>query len=82
MIEIDGKPIMWHIMKHYASFGFKNFIICGGYKQEIIKKYFQDYFIDNGFTGDYTDANAKLDVLGYKAPVKNTAVFEVTTDTV
>jgi hypothetical protein len=38
----------------------------------------QDYFIDNGFTGDYTDANAKLDVLGYKAPVKNTAVFEVT----
>ena len=39
----------------------------------------QDYFIDNGFTGDYTDANAKLDVLGYKAPVKNTAVFEVTT---
>lgn len=39
----------------------------------------QDYFIDNGFVGDYTDANAKLDVLGYKAPVKNTAVFEVTT---
>jgi len=39
----------------------------------------QDYFIDNGFTGNYTDANAKLDVLGYKAPVKNTAVFEVTT---
>lgn len=38
----------------------------------------QDYFIDNGFTGDYSDANAKLDVLGYKAPVKNTAVFEVT----
>ena len=38
----------------------------------------QDYFIDNGFTGDYSDANAKLDVLGYKSPVKNTAVFEVT----
>ena len=46
---------------------------------DLIAADFQDYFIDNGFTGDYTDANAKLDVLGYKAPVKNTAVFEVTT---
>ena len=45
---------------------------------DLIAADFQDYFIDNGFTGDYTDANAKLDVLGYKAPVKNTAVFEVT----
>jgi len=46
---------------------------------DLIAADFQDYFIDNGFTGDYTDTNAKLDVLGYKAPVKNTAVFEVTT---
>jgi len=46
---------------------------------DLIAADFQDYFIDNGFTGDYTDANAKLDVLGYKAPVKNTAVFKVTT---
>jgi len=46
---------------------------------DLIATDFQDYFIYNGFTGDYTDANAKLDVLGYKAPVKNTAVFEVTT---
>jgi hypothetical protein len=46
---------------------------------DLIAADFQDYFIDNGFIGDYTDANAKLDVLGYKAPVKNTAVFEVTT---
>jgi hypothetical protein len=53
--------------------------LAGHGYMDLIAADFQDYFIDNGFTGDYTDANAKLDVLGYKAPVKNTAVFEVTT---
>ena len=53
--------------------------LAGHGYMDLIAADFQDYFIDNGFIGDYTDANAKLDVLGYKAPVKNTAVFEVTT---
>lgn len=53
--------------------------LAGHGYMDLIAADFQDYFIDNGFAGDYTDANAKLDVLGYKAPVKNTAVFEVTT---
>jgi hypothetical protein len=53
--------------------------LAGHGYMDLIAADFQDYYIDNGFTGDYTDANAKLDVLGYKAPVKNTAVFEVTT---
>jgi hypothetical protein len=53
--------------------------LAGHGYMDLIAADFQDYFIDNGFLGDYTDANAKLDVLGYKAPVKNTAVFEVTT---
>ena len=44
MIEIGGKPILWHIMKYYYSFGYNDFIILGGYKQEIIKQYFEDYF--------------------------------------
>lgn len=52
--------------------------LAGHGYMDLIAADYQDYFIDNGFTGDYTDANAKLDVLGYKAPVKNTAVFEVT----
>ena len=40
MIKIGNKPILWHIIKYYSVFGFSEFIICGGYKIEIIKKYF------------------------------------------
>lgn len=47
MIEIGGKPILWHIMKHYSSYGFNEFIICAGYKQEVIKDYFANYYIRN-----------------------------------
>ena len=47
MIEIGEKPILWHIMKYYASFGFDEFIICAGYKQYVIKEYFADYFLHN-----------------------------------
>ncbi|MEA2076484.1 MAG: glucose-1-phosphate cytidylyltransferase [Candidatus Marinimicrobia bacterium] len=43
MIEIGGKPIIWHIMKHYASYGHNEFVICLGYKGEMIKEYFHDY---------------------------------------
>ncbi len=43
MVEIGGKPILWHIMKHYAHYGFKEFIIALGYKGEVIKRYFMDY---------------------------------------
>lgn len=47
MIEIDGKPIMWHIMKYYSSFGIQDFIICCGYKGYVIKEFFADYFLHN-----------------------------------
>lgn len=47
MIEIGGKPILWHIMKYYSHFGFNEFVICLGYKGEIIKKYFADYHLSN-----------------------------------
>src|SRR3954452_17856482 len=43
MVEIGGRPILWHIMKHYAHYGFKEFVIALGYKGEIIKRYFLDY---------------------------------------
>ena len=47
MIEIGAKPILWHIMKEYAYYGHTEFIICAGYKQEYIKKWFADYFLIN-----------------------------------
>jgi len=45
MIEIGGKPILWHIMKTYAAHGVNEFIICCGYKGYIIKEYFANYFL-------------------------------------
>jgi len=45
MIEIGGKPILWHIMKIYSTHGVKEFIICCGYKGYIIKEYFSNYFL-------------------------------------
>lgn len=48
MVEIGGKPILWHIMKHYAHYGFKDFFIALGYKGEVIKRYFLDYYALNG----------------------------------
>ena len=47
MIEIGGKPILWHIMKIYEAHGINDFIICAGYKQNVIKEYFMNYFIYN-----------------------------------
>jgi len=47
MVEIGGKPILWHIMKIYSYFGFNEFIICLGYKGYVIKEYFMHYFLHN-----------------------------------
>lgn len=47
MVEIGGKPILWHIMKIFSTYNFNDFIICAGYKQEIIKNYFVNYKLNN-----------------------------------
>ena len=47
MVEIGGKPILWHIMKIYSHYGINDFIICCGYKQYVIKEYFANYFRHN-----------------------------------
>jgi len=51
MVEIGGMPILWHIMKEYSAYGINDFIICAGYKQEIIKEWFNNYFL---YTSDVT----------------------------
>src|SRR6185369_9194816 len=45
MVEIGGKPILWHIMKIYGSHGINDFVICCGYKGYVIKEYFANYFL-------------------------------------
>ena len=63
MIEIGGMPILWHIMKEYAYYGHKEFIICAGYRQEYIKKWFADYFLSNSdVTFDYNDGKNEMTI--------------------
>ena len=47
MVEIGGRPILWHIMKYYGSYGFSEFVICLGYRGYMIKEYFANYLIHN-----------------------------------
>lgn len=47
MVEIGGKPILWHIMKIYSHYGINDFIVCCGYKQYVIKEYFANYYLHN-----------------------------------
>ena len=47
MVKIGNQPILWHIIKIYDSFGHKDFILCLGYKQEMIREYFNNYYIYN-----------------------------------
>ena len=62
MIEIGRKPILWHIMKIYSAHGFNEFVICAGYKQDVIKNYFANYALYNSdVTFDFT-AGGKVTV--------------------
>src|SRR5680860_144537 len=45
MVAIGGRPILWHIMRHYASFGFTEFVVALGYKGYVIKEYFANYLL-------------------------------------
>jgi glucose-1-phosphate cytidylyltransferase len=61
MVEIGGKPILWHIMKIYSHYGFNEFIVCLGYKGFMIKEYFANYFLhQSDVTFDL--ANNKMEV--------------------
>ena len=61
MIEIGEKPILWHIMKLYSHYGFNEFVICAGYKQQVIKEYFANYYTYNSdVTFDLSDNSASF----------------------
>lgn len=45
MVDIGGRPLLWHIMKHFSQYGINEFVICGGYRVDMIKEYFMDYYI-------------------------------------
>ncbi|MEQ9298403.1 MAG: glucose-1-phosphate cytidylyltransferase [Cyclobacteriaceae bacterium] len=72
MIEIGGKPILWHIMKVYQAQGYNEFIICLGYKGYMIKEYFMNYFVHN------SDVTVDLKSNSVKVHQSNTEDFVVT----
>lgn len=60
MVEIGGKPILWHIMNHYAHYGYKDFVVALGYKGEVIKNYFLQYYaLNNDFTIDLSNGSVQ-----------------------
>ncbi|MCC7451122.1 MAG: glucose-1-phosphate cytidylyltransferase [Anaerolineae bacterium] len=62
MVEIGGRPILWHIMMHYAHYGFKNFVVALGYKGEVIKRYMSDYCtLNSNMTVDMQTGQVTLD---------------------
>lgn len=62
MVEVGARPLIWHIMKHYTQYGFKEFVIALGYKGDVIKNYFLDY---HHISGDVTIdvVNQKVDII-------------------
>ena len=63
MVDLGGKPILWHIMKLYSHYGYNDFIICAGYKQHVIKEYFADYFLHTSdITYDFTSGKNEITV--------------------
>jgi glucose-1-phosphate cytidylyltransferase len=72
MVEIGGKPILWHIMKIYDHYGFDDFIICLGYKGYVIKEYFMHYYLHN------SDITIELSSNKTEVHFTNTESFKVT----
>ena len=61
MVEIGEKPILWHIMRTYAHYGFNEFVLCLGYKSEVIKEYFYNFeFLTNDFTIDLSTKGIEI----------------------
>ena len=72
MVEIGGKPILWHIMKIYETQGYNEFIICLGYKAQLIKEYFLNYYLIN------SDITIELEKNTVEVHFSNTESFKVT----
>lgn len=75
MIEIGGMPVLWHIMKSYAYYGFTDFIICAGYMQHVIKEWFADYYLHTSdITFDFSQGNKVIVHNQHAEPWKVTVV--------
>jgi glucose-1-phosphate cytidylyltransferase len=80
MVEIGGKPILWHIMKMYSQHGYNDFVICLGYKGYVIKEYFMNFFLHNSdITIDLADN--KMEIHGTRSESFKVTLVETGTNT-
>lgn len=84
MVEIGGHPIIWHIMKTYAHFGHKDFVVCAGYKGEVIKNWFANFRILNSdFTVNFNEElaltfHSQLEESGWSVTIADTGASTMT----
>lgn len=82
MIDIGGKPLLWHIMKHFSEYNLNEFIICGGYRVDMIKEYFMDFYIyQSDITVDLQDNTIKVHrekTEDWKVTVVDTGLYATT----
>src|SRR5215831_2905675 len=76
MVEVGGRPILWHIMKHYAHHGFDEFLVALGYKGDVIKRYFLEY---SHLNASFTIRLGSGDVLRQQAPQEDWTVHLIDT---
>ncbi len=82
MVEIGGKPILWHIMKQYSAYGYNDFVICCGYMQHVIKEYFANYFLYNSdVTFDFTHGRSDMQVHMDKTELWRVSLIDTGLDT-
>ncbi len=62
MVEVGGRPILWHILKIYSHFGINDFVICCGYKGYLIKEYFANYFLHNSDVTFHMDIDNHMEI--------------------
>lgn len=80
MVEIGGKPMLWHIMKIYSHYGFNDFIICLGYKGNLVKEYFYHYFINSSDITIDLSKN-RMNVIGSKVEPWKVKLIDTGLDT-
>ncbi|MDZ4726960.1 MAG: glucose-1-phosphate cytidylyltransferase [Leptospira sp.] len=81
MIEIGGKPMLWHIMKIYSHYGFNDFIICLGYKGYVIKEYFANYYLhESDVSFNFREGN-QIEIHGNKAEPWSVTLVDTGIDT-
>jgi glucose-1-phosphate cytidylyltransferase len=77
MVEIGNRPLLWHLMKYYAHFGHKDFILCLGYRGDLIKKYFLNY--DECLSNDFVLSHGGKDVRLYNSDISDWTISFVDT---